>query len=82
MNTSRPITFTSNGNDIKQHIQDPLDIPPTGMYAPIPQEVNNDEVTEFSEKEIMVRRMHTDEVPPQDTPILIMDNAADLSMIG
>ncbi len=47
-------------------IQDPLDIPPIGMYAPVPSEMSNDEVKETSEKETVVRLMHADETPSQD----------------
>jgi hypothetical protein len=52
------------------------------MYAPTPSEMMNDEVKETSEKEIVIRRMHTDETPSQNIPILIMDSAADMSMVG
>jgi hypothetical protein len=75
----RAIRFTSTDN-IETPIQDPLDTPTTSMFAPIPQ--NNDEIIEIPEEASAVRRMHTDICPPQNTPILIMDRAADMSMVG
>jgi hypothetical protein len=54
------------------------------MFAPIPPDHMNDEATSASEEKHheVVRRMHTDEVPPANVPILIMDNAADISCNG
>ena len=76
---NRAIRFTSTEN-VKEPIQDPLDVPPSSMFAPIPS--NNDEVKDTSDTTMMVRRMHTDNCPPADTPILIVDSAADISMVG
>jgi hypothetical protein len=79
---ARAIRFTSF-NEIETPIQDPLDIPPMNMFAPIPSD--NDGSQEFPEvnnEKMGIRRMHTDMQPNQNTPILIMDNAADISMIG
>lgn len=78
---ARAISFTSN-RTIEVPIQDPLDIPPNTMFAPIPP--GNDETPQVFEDNIQttIRRMCTDPTPPQNTPILIIDNAADMSMIG
>jgi hypothetical protein len=38
-----------NANKLGTSIQDPLDIPPVGMFAPIPGETHNDEATLASE---------------------------------
>lgn len=53
------------------------------MFAPIPSDNMNDEATLASEKRHheVVRRMHTDEEPLTNVPILIMDSAADISCI-
>ena len=79
----RAITFKSN-TTTQDPIQDPLDVPPSGMFAPLPPGDMNDEAITASEEQHqeIVRRMHTDDVPPTNTPILIMDNAADISCIG
>ncbi len=79
---TRPIVFTTSVSMEERPIQDPLDTPHIGMYAPIPTEVGNDEVKNSSDNETVVRRMHTDDPPSQDVPILIMDSAADMSMVG
>jgi hypothetical protein len=52
------------------------------MYAPIPLETNNDEIIKLSENPVTIRQMHTDEKPSANMPILIMDNATDISMVG
>jgi hypothetical protein len=54
------------------------------MFAPVPDETYNDEADPTSENQDhnRIRRMSTDEMPSQDTPVLIMDSAADMSCIG
>lgn len=83
----RPVSFKFTDRtlgDQTNAIQDPLDVPPIGMFAPTPDELHNDEnllVSDTGEQK-RNRRMHTDEMPTQDTPILIMDSAADISCVG
>lgn len=79
----RAITFKSN-TMTQDPIQDPLDVPPSGMFAPLPPGDMNDEAITASEKQHqeIVRRMHTDDVSPTNTPIQIMDSAANISCIG
>ncbi len=52
------------------------------MFAPIPSD--NDEIKEISEEttQMMARQMHADTTLQQNIPILIIDNAADMSMVG
>jgi hypothetical protein len=54
------------------------------MFALIPPDDMNDKAISASEErhQEIIRRMHTDEIPLTSTPILIMDNAADISCIG
>jgi hypothetical protein len=54
------------------------------MFVPLPPGDMNDKAITASEEQHqeVVRRMHIDDVPPTNTPILIMDNATDISCIG
>ncbi len=85
--SKRPVVFKfidKTSEEIGVPIQDSLDIPPIGMFTPIPEELCNDETAPVSDIRDCKRSrcMQTDDVPSEDTPILIMDSAADISCIG